>query len=43
MRERLLSLGAEPVGDRPEQFAAHIKSKIAKWAKAIKDAHVELQ
>ncbi len=43
MRERLLSLGAEPVGDRPEQFAAHIKSEIAKWAKVIKDAHVELQ
>ena len=41
--ERLSGLGAEPVGDRPEQFAAHIKSEITKWAKVIKDANVELQ
>jgi tripartite-type tricarboxylate transporter receptor subunit TctC len=41
--ERLSGLGAESVGDRPEQFAAHIKSEIAKWAKVIKDANVELQ
>ena len=43
VNERLSSLGAEPVGDRPEQFAAFIKSEIAKWAKVIKDANVELQ
>ncbi len=43
MKERLLNLGAEPVGDRPQQFSAHIKSEIAKWAKVIHDAHVELQ
>ncbi len=40
---RLLELGAEPVGDTPEQFSAHIKAEIAKWAKVIKDANVELQ
>ncbi len=43
VNERLSMLGAEPVGDRPEQFAAHIKAEIAKWAKVIKDANVELQ
>ena len=41
--ERLAALGAESVGDRPEQFAAHIKAEIAKWARVIKDANVELQ
>ena len=40
---RLADLGAEPVGGTPEQFAAHIKGEIAKWAKVIKDANVELQ
>ena len=40
---RLSELGAEPVGGTPEQFAAHIKAEIAKWAKVIKDANVELQ
>jgi tripartite-type tricarboxylate transporter receptor subunit TctC len=40
---RLLELGAEPVGGTPEHFSAHIKAEIAKWAKVIKDANVELQ
>lgn len=43
VNDRLSNLGAEPVGDRPEQFAAHIKGEIAKWAKVIRDANVELQ
>lgn len=41
--ERISGLGAEVVGGTPAQFAAHIKSEIAKWAKVIKDANVELQ
>ena len=40
---RLADLGAEPVGSTPEQFAVLIKAEIAKWAKVIKDANVELQ
>jgi tripartite-type tricarboxylate transporter receptor subunit TctC len=40
---RLAELGAESVGSTPEQFSAHIKAEIAKWAKVIKDAKVELQ
>jgi tripartite-type tricarboxylate transporter receptor subunit TctC len=43
VKARLSDLGADPVGSTPEQFAAHIKAEIAKWAKVIKDAHVELQ
>jgi tripartite-type tricarboxylate transporter receptor subunit TctC len=41
--ERLSGLGAEPVGNTPEQFAAFIKAEIAKWKKVIQDAKVELQ
>ena len=40
---RLAELGAEPVGSTPEQFSALIKAEIAKWAKVIKGANVELQ
>lgn len=36
MRERLASQGADGVGNTPEQFAAHIKSEIDKWAKVVK-------
>ena len=41
--KRSSELGAEPVGSTPEQFAELIKTEIAKWAKVIKDANVELQ
>jgi tripartite-type tricarboxylate transporter receptor subunit TctC len=41
--KRISELGAEPVGSTPAQFAALIKEEIAKWAKVIKDANVELQ
>ena len=36
MKDRLASQGAEAVGNTPEQFAAHIKSEIDKWAKVVK-------
>ncbi len=41
--ERVAGLGAEAVGGTPEQFAGYIKSEIAKWAKVVKEANVELQ
>jgi tripartite-type tricarboxylate transporter receptor subunit TctC len=43
VRERISALGAEVVGDSPEEFNAFMKSELAKWAKVIKDAKVELQ
>lgn len=36
MRERLSSQGADAVGSTPEQFAAHIKSEIDKWARVVR-------
>jgi tripartite-type tricarboxylate transporter receptor subunit TctC len=36
VKERMASLGAEAIGGTPEQFAAQIKSDIAKYAKAVK-------
>jgi len=43
VRERIAGLGAEVVGNTPDEFNAFIKSELAKWAKVIKDARVELQ
>jgi tripartite-type tricarboxylate transporter receptor subunit TctC len=40
---RIAEMGAEPVGSTPDEFAAYIKSEIARWAKVIRDANVELQ
>jgi tripartite-type tricarboxylate transporter receptor subunit TctC len=36
VKEKLVSQGAEPVGDTPEHFAAHITAETAKWAKVVK-------
>ncbi len=36
IRDRMSAEGADFVGDTPEQFAAFIRSEIAKWAKAVK-------
>ena len=35
-KERLAAQGAEGVGNTSEQFAAHIKTEIEKWAKVVK-------
>jgi len=35
VRDKMLALGAEPVGNTPEQFAAYIRSESAKYAKVI--------
>jgi tripartite-type tricarboxylate transporter receptor subunit TctC len=35
-KKRLAADAAEPVGNTPEQFAAHIKKEIARWAPVIK-------
>lgn len=42
VRERLIALGFEPEGNTPAEFAAQIRSELAKWAKVIKVAKVTL-
>ncbi len=36
VRARLSAQGADPVGSTPEEFAALIRSEIAKWAQVVK-------
>src|SRR5215211_523275 len=43
VKEKLSSLGFEPVGNTPEEFAARIKSEIARWGKVIKDANIKVE
>ena len=42
VREVFLKSGLELVGSTPDEFAALIKSDIAKWAKVIKDAGIKV-
>jgi len=41
MRDFLSPQGAEPIGNSPEEFSAHIKAELAKWAQAVKAADVK--
>jgi tripartite-type tricarboxylate transporter receptor subunit TctC len=38
VKEKMISQGADPVGNTPEQFAAHIKAETEKWAKVVKES-----
>jgi tripartite-type tricarboxylate transporter receptor subunit TctC len=40
VRERIVKLGATPVGSTPEEFAAFMKSETEKWARVIRQANV---
>ena len=40
MRDFMSAQGAEAIGDSPEEFSAHIRSELAKWAQAVKTAGV---
>ena len=42
VRERLEAEGAEPIGNTPEEFAAMMKAKSARWADVVKQANIKV-
>jgi len=36
VRDKLVGLGAEPVGDTPAEFAALVKTEVVKWSDVVK-------
>jgi len=43
VRERFASVGAEPVGSSPEQFAERVRADTVRWAEVIRKADVKVQ
>ena len=43
MKARIAADGADPVGGTPEEFGAHIKRDIAKWAKVVKQIGLQAE
>jgi tripartite-type tricarboxylate transporter receptor subunit TctC len=43
VKERFASLGVQPVGSTPEQFAALIREDFARWSKVIKSAGIKVE
>ena len=43
VRDRLLALGAQPVGSSPAEFGKFVGDEISKWAGVIRKANVKLE
>jgi tripartite-type tricarboxylate transporter receptor subunit TctC len=41
VQEKLKGLGADPVGNTPEQYTAFMQNEIAKWTKVIRAAGIK--
>ncbi len=42
-RKQMLDIGAEPVGNKPEEMARQIREESAKFADVVKTAHITLE
>ena len=43
VRQKLEDQGADVVGSSPDQFTAHVKREIVKWAKVVKDSGARVE
>ena len=41
-KERIMGLGAEPIGSTPREAAAFLKNEMARWARVAKEARIPL-
>ena len=41
VKDRLGSVGLDPVGSSPQALAAYVRSETTKWAKLIKDVGIK--
>jgi tripartite-type tricarboxylate transporter receptor subunit TctC len=43
VKERYATLGIEPVGNTPEEFAAEVRADLARWQEVVKAANVKVE
>jgi len=43
IRSRYATLGIEPVGNTPEEFAGQIRADLARWAKVVRQANIRIE
>jgi tripartite-type tricarboxylate transporter receptor subunit TctC len=42
VKEKMLSMGLDPVGDSSEHFAAYVRSEVEKWSKVVRSANIHI-
>jgi tripartite-type tricarboxylate transporter receptor subunit TctC len=40
VKKTITDLGSDVVANSPQEFAAYIKSEVARWGKVIRDANI---
>jgi tripartite-type tricarboxylate transporter receptor subunit TctC len=43
MKEKLAALAFEPVGGSPQEFAAYLRSEIARWGKIVREGNIKAE
>ena len=43
VKAKLTGIGAEPIANTPEEFAAMMRVETAKWSKIVKDANIRIE
>jgi tripartite-type tricarboxylate transporter receptor subunit TctC len=43
VRDKLTAIGFNPIANRPEEFAARIRSEMDKWGKVVRAAHLKVE
>lgn len=43
VRDKLVAMGSDPVASTPEEFAAYVKSEVARWGKVIRDNNIRTE
>ena len=43
IRSRLIDLGYDPIGGMPDDFAANLRTEMAKWAQVVKASGIRIE
>jgi tripartite-type tricarboxylate transporter receptor subunit TctC len=43
VREKMASVGADPIGSSPEQFAPFLRAEVDKWRKVIRTSGITIE
>ena len=43
IQERIVSIGAKPIGNTPEEFVQYINAEMRKWAEVVKAAGISIE